>query len=108
MRVVITGGAGFLGSHLTDRFIGEGWDVVVIDNLITGSTDNLTHHLGNPAFRFIRQDVSEYLFVDGPVDWVFHFASPASPDDFKRYPIQVLKVGALGTHKALGLAKAKE
>jgi dTDP-glucose 4,6-dehydratase len=107
MRAVLTGGAGFLGSHLTDRFLKEGWEVVVIDNLITGSTDNLTQHLGNPAFRFVKQDVSEFLFVDGPVDWVFHFASPASPDDFRRYPIQVLKVGALGTHKALGLAKAK-
>jgi dTDP-glucose 4,6-dehydratase len=107
MRAVITGGAGFLGSHLTDRFIGEGWEVVVIDNLITGSTDNLNQHLGDSAFRFIKQDVSEYLYVDGPVDWVFHFASPASPIDFKRFPIQVLKVGALGTHKALGLAKAK-
>lgn len=107
MRAVITGGAGFLGSHLTDRFIREGWEVVVIDNLITGSTDNLVQHLGNQRFRFVQQDVSDYLFVDGPVDWVFHFASPASPDDFRRYPIQVLKVGALGTHKALGLAKAK-
>jgi dTDP-glucose 4,6-dehydratase len=107
MRAVLTGGAWFLGSHLTDRFLKEGWEVVVIDNLITGSTDNLTQHLGNPAFRFVKQDVSEFLFVDGPVDWVFHFASPASPDDFRRYPIQVLKVGALGTHKALGLAKAK-
>lgn len=107
MRAVLTGGAGFLGSHLTDRLTREGWEVVIIDNLITGSTDNIAHHLGNPAVRFIKQDVSEYLFVDGPVDFVFHFASPASPDDFRKYPIQVLKVGALGTHKALGLAKHK-
>ncbi len=78
-----------------------------MDNLITGSTDNLVQHLGNERVRFIKQDVTEYLFVDGPVDFVFHFASPASPVDFKRFPIQVVKVGALGTHKALGLAKAK-
>jgi dTDP-glucose 4,6-dehydratase len=107
MRAVITGGAGFLGSHLVDRCLDEGWEVVVIDNLITGNMDNLAHRLGDPRFRFIKQDVSEFLYVDGPVDFVFHFASPASPIDFKRYPIQVLKVGALGTHKALGLAKAK-
>ncbi|MCX7801312.1 MAG: SDR family oxidoreductase [Fimbriimonadales bacterium] len=107
MRAVITGGAGFLGSHLVDRCLDEGWEVVVIDNLITGNMDNLAHRLGDPRFRFIKQDVSEYLYVDGPVDFVFHFASPASPIDFQRYPIQVLKVGALGTHKALGLAKAK-
>lgn len=107
MRAVITGGAGFLGSHLTDRMMKEGWEVIVIDNLITGRTENLTQHLGNSAFRFIKQDVTEYLFVDGPVDYVVHFASPASPDDFKRFPIPVLKVGALGTHKALGLAKNK-
>ena len=107
MRAVITGGAGFLGSHLTDRFLSEGWKVVVIDNLITGSLENLAQHEGNPSLEFVKQDVSEELHVEGPVDWVFHFASPASPLDFKRYPIQVLKVGALGTHKTLGLAKAK-
>jgi dTDP-glucose 4,6-dehydratase len=107
MRAVVTGGAGFLGSHLVDRLIAEGHSVVVIDNLVTGSTDNIVHHAGNPAMRFIQQDVTEYLFIDGPVDFVFHFASPASPIDFVRMPIPVLKVGALGTHKALGLAKAK-
>jgi dTDP-glucose 4,6-dehydratase len=107
MRAVVTGGAGFLGSHLTDRLIAEGWSVVVIDNLVTGSTDNIAHHAGNPKLRFICQDVTEYLFIDGDVDFVFHFASPASPIDFIRMPIPVLKVGALGTHKALGLAKAK-
>lgn len=107
MRAVVTGGAGFLGSHLVDRMIAEGWSVVVIDNLITGNLENLGNHFGNPAFRFVKQDVTEYLYVDGPVDWVFHFASPASPVDFARYPIPVLKVGALGTHKALGLAKHK-
>lgn len=107
MRAVVTGGAGFLGSHLVDRLVERGWDVVVIDNLITGSTDNLVQHLGNPQVRFIKQDVTEFLYLDGPVDFIFHFASPASPVDFERFPIQVLKVGALGTHKALGLAKAK-
>ena len=107
MRAVVTGGAGFLGSHLTDRLIGEGWSVVVIDNLVTGSTDNIAHHAGSPNLKFICQDVTEYLYIDGEVDFVFHFASPASPIDFVRMPIPVLKVGALGTHKALGLAKAK-
>ncbi|MCC7231127.1 MAG: SDR family oxidoreductase [Fimbriimonadaceae bacterium] len=107
MRAVVTGGAGFLGSHLTDRLLREGWKVVVIDNLVTGSTDNIAHHSGNEKLSFIKQDVTEYLFLEGPVDFVFHFASPASPIDFVRMPIPVLKVGALGTHKALGLAKAK-
>lgn len=107
MRAVVTGGAGFLGSHLTDLIVANGGEVVVIDNLITGNTDNLVQHLGSEKVRFIKQDVSEYLYVDGVVDFVFHFASPASPVDFQRFPIPVLKVGALGTHKALGLAKAK-
>jgi dTDP-glucose 4,6-dehydratase len=107
MRAVVTGGAGFLGSHLTDRLVSEGWEVLIIDNLVTGSTDNIAHHAGSRRVRFIHQDVTEYIFVDGPVDYVFHFASPASPIDFVRMPIPVLKVGALGTHKALGLAKAK-
>lgn len=107
MRAVVTGGAGFLGSHLVDRLILEGWDVVVIDNLITGTTDNIAHHAGNEKLKFIKQDVTEHLFLEGPVDFIFHFASPASPDDFTRFPIPVLKVGALGTHKALGLAKEK-
>lgn len=106
-KAVVTGGAGFLGSHLVDRLIAEGWSVVVIDNLITGALTNLEHLFGRDDFRFIKQDVTEFLFVDGPVHAVFHFASPASPVDFERYPIQVLKVGALGTHKALGLAKEK-
>jgi dTDP-glucose 4,6-dehydratase len=107
MRVVVTGGAGFLGSHLVDRLVERGDSVVVIDNLVTGSTDNIAHHAGNSAVRFIKQDVSEYIYLEGPVDFVFHFASPASPLDFERMPIPVLKVGALGTHKALGLAKSK-
>ncbi len=104
---VVTGGAGFLGSHLTDRLVSEGWNVIVIDSLITGSTDNIAHHAGSGRVKFIKQDVTEFLFIEGPVNFVFHFASPASPVDFVRFPIPVLKVGALGTHKALGLAKAK-
>jgi dTDP-glucose 4,6-dehydratase len=107
MRAVVTGGAGFLGSHLADRLLKEKVEVIAIDNLITGSTDNIAHLVGRPDFRFIHQDVTEYLYIEGPVDYVFHFASPASPVDFERFPIQVMKVGALGTHKALGLAKAK-
>jgi dTDP-glucose 4,6-dehydratase len=107
MRVVVTGGAGFLGSHLTDLLLTKGHEVVIIDNLITGSMKNIAHLAGHPGVRFVKQDVSDYLYVDGPVDFVFHFASPASPVDFERFPIPVLKVGGLGTHKALGLAKAK-
>ncbi len=106
-RVLITGGAGFLGSHLCDRFVKEGYEVVCMDNLITGSTDNIAHLLGNPQFRFVHHDVTNYIFVDGNVDAILHFASPASPIDYLKYPIQTLKVGSLGTHKALGLAKAK-
>jgi len=107
MRAVVTGGAGFLGSHLTELLLSNGHEVVIMDNLITGSVDNIAHLAGDSRIRFIKQDVSEFLFVDGPVDFIFHFASPASPVDFARFPIPVLKVGALGTHKALGLAKAK-
>jgi len=107
MRVVITGAAGFLGSHLVDRFIRDGHSVVGLDNLLTGSLANIAHLAGNERFLFIHHDVTNFIFVDGPVDGVLHFASPASPDDYLRYPIQTLKVGALGTHKALGLAKAK-
>jgi dTDP-glucose 4,6-dehydratase len=106
-RAVVTGGAGFLGSHLCDRLLAEGMEVVVLDNLITGSTDNIAHLMGNPRFRFIKYDVTEYIFLDGPVDYIFHLASPASPVDFPTKPIQILKVNALGTHKALGLARAK-
>ncbi len=105
---VVTGGAGFLGSHLCDRLIAEGHTVVCIDNLITGSTANVAHLAGNPGFKFIQYDVTNYLFVDGAVDYVYHFASPASPIDYLKFPIQTLKVGSLGTHKALGLAKAKD
>src|SRR5271170_520582 len=104
---VVTGGAGFLGSHLSDRLLAEGFRVIAIDNLITGSPDNLAHLAGNSDFRFIRHDVSEFIFVPGKVDFVFHFASPASPIDYLEYPIPTLKVGALGTHNSLGLAKDK-
>jgi dTDP-glucose 4,6-dehydratase len=106
-RVVITGGAGFIGSHLCDRFIAEGDEVICLDNLITGNLDNIAHLFGHPKFKFIKYDVTEFLYVPGEVDFILHFASPASPMDYVKYPIQTLKVGALGTHKALGLAKAK-
>ena len=106
-RVVVTGGAGFLGSHLCDHFLGRGIAVVAIDNLLTGSLDNIAHLSGDPAFSFQRQDVTEYLDVEGPVDAVLHFASPASPIDYALLPIQTIKVGTLGTHRALGLAMAK-
>lgn len=106
-RTLITGGAGFLGSHLCDRFIADGDEVICVDNFITGSPDNVAHLFGHPRFNLIKHDVTEYLYVDGPLDHVLHFASPASPVDYLQYPIQTLKVGALGTHKALGLAKVK-
>lgn len=105
---VVTGGAGFLGSHLVDLLLERGHKVVVLDNLITGNLDNITHHAGDSRFRFIKQDVTEFLFLDGRVDFVWHLASPASPIDYLKFPIQTLKVGALGTHKALGLAKTKK
>ncbi|MBL7959078.1 SDR family oxidoreductase [bacterium] len=106
MRIVVTGGAGFLGSHLCDRLLAEGHEVISIDNLITGSIANI-EHIRNENFSFIFYDVTNYLYVDGQVDFVFHFASPASPIDYLELPIQTLKVGSLGTHKALGLAKHK-
>lgn len=106
-RVLITGGAGFLGSHLCDRFIDEGWSVIAMDNLITGNTDNIGHLFGNESFSFIHHDVTNFIHVEGDLDLVLHFASPASPIDYLEMPIQTLKVGSLGTHKALGLAKAK-
>lgn len=106
-RVLITGGAGFLGSHLSDRFIAEGWEVVAMDNLSTGSIDNIAHLIGNDQFTFIKQDVTEFIHVPGELDLILHFASPASPIDYLEMPIQTLKVGSLGTHKALGLAKEK-
>ncbi len=108
-RTLITGGAGFLGSHLCDRFIAEGHEVLCMDNLITGSTDNIAHlfERDDERFTFIKHDVTNFIHVSGELDYVLHFASPASPADYLRLPIQTLKVGALGTHKALGLAKAK-
>lgn len=106
-RVLITGGAGFLGSHLADRFLAEGWSVIAMDNLITGSMSNIEHLVGRDDFQFMHQDVTEFIHVPGDLDAILHFASPASPIDYLELPIQTLKVGSLGTHKALGLAKAK-
>jgi dTDP-glucose 4,6-dehydratase len=108
LRAVVTGGAGFLGSHLCDLLIEKGWEVLCMDNLVTGSDTNVSHLLSHPRFRFVRQDVTRYIEVPGPVDAVLHFASPASPPDYLKLPIQTLKVGALGTHNALGLALAKK
>jgi len=105
---VITGGAGFLGSHLCDLFLSEGYRVLCLDNLITGSRDNIAHNARNSRFEFIRHDISREILIAGPVDYVLHFASPASPVDYLNYPIQTLKVGALGSHNTLGLAKAKK
>ena len=104
---VVTGGAGFLGSHLCDRLLREGLAVICIDNLLTGSVRNIEHLAGNGAFTFIKQNVADYLYIAGDVHYIFHFASPASPIDYLEYPIPTLKVGALGTHKTLGLAKSK-
>jgi len=106
VRIVITGGAGFIGSHLGDRLLAEGNEVICIDNLSTGSIANIDH-IRSPRFSFIEYDVTNYLFIDGAVDFILHFASPASPIDYLKMPIQTLKVGSLGTHKALGLAKQK-
>lgn len=107
MRIVVTGGAGFLGSHLCDHLLANGHEVICIDNLITGNVANI-EHIRTDKFVFIHYDVTNYLYVDGPVDFVMHFASPASPIDYLELPIQTLKVGSLGTHKALGLAKNKK
>ena len=108
MRAVITGGAGFLGSHLCDRLIEKGWEVLCLDNLVTGAQANVGHLLAHPRFQFMQQDVSRFIEVSGPVDYVLHFASPASPVDYIKFPIQTLKVGSLGTHNSLGLALAKK
>jgi dTDP-glucose 4,6-dehydratase len=107
-RVLITGGAGFLGSHLCDRFIKEGYHVIAMDNLITGSLRNIEHLFKLPQFEFYNHDVSNYVHVEGHIDYILHFASPASPIDYLKIPIQTLKVGSLGTHNLLGLAKAKK
>ena len=105
-RILITGGAGFIGSHLADRFLADGHEVICIDNLVTGDVANIAH-IKDKRFSFIQYDVTNYLYVDGPLDFILHFASPASPIDYLELPIQTLKVGSLGTHKALGLAKNK-
>ena len=106
-RIVVTGGAGFIGSHLCERFLAEGHEVICIDNLVTGNADNIAHLFADARFSFIPQDVTTYLHVKGELDAILHFASPASPADYLELPIQTLKVGSLGTHKALGLAKEK-
>jgi dTDP-glucose 4,6-dehydratase len=108
MRVLITGVAGFLGSHLADRFLAAGHDVVGMDNFVTGSPDNIAHLTGNQRFSFFEHNVTNFIYVEGPLNGVLHFASPASPRDYLELPIQTLKVGSLGTHKALGVAKAKK
>lgn len=105
---VVTGGAGFLGSHLCDRLIEEGMKVVCVDNLLTGSVENISHLFGNDNFTFIKHDVTNYIYIPGRVDYILHFASPASPIDYLKLPIQTLKVGSIGTHKVLGLAKEKK
>ena len=107
MRILITGGAGFLGSHLSDVLLQARHSVICIDNLLTGRVENIAHLLGHERFSFVKYNVCDYVHVDGPLDAVMHFASPASPQDYLEYPIATLKVGALGTHKVLGLAKAK-
>jgi len=106
-RILITGAAGFLGSHLSDRFIKEGYYVIAMDNLITGDLMNIEHLRSNPNFEFIHHDITTYIDIEGSLDYILHFASPASPIDYLKIPIQTLKVGALGTHNCLGLAKAK-
>ena len=108
MRIVITGGAGFIGSHLCDYLIAKDHEIICIDNLLTGKEDNIAHLIGNGKFRFIKHNVSDYIYVDGNVDCVLHFASPASPFDYLEFPIQTLKVGSLGTLNSLGLAKTKK
>jgi len=107
-RVLVTGGAGFIGSHLCERFIAEGNEVICVDNLLTGDRDNIAHLFASPRFTFLEQDITTYIYVSGPLDAILHFASPASPVDYLELPIQTLKVGSLGTHKALGLAREKK
>lgn len=108
MRILVTGGAGFIGSHLCERLLADGHEVLAMDNLLTGTTDNIAHLAGRDDFSFIHHDVTNYIFLQGRLDFVFHLASPASPADYLAYPIQTLKVGSLGTHKTLGLALDKE
>jgi dTDP-glucose 4,6-dehydratase len=106
-RALVTGGAGFLGSHLCDRLLGEGFRVTAMDNLVTGSTENIAHNVTSPDFDFVKYDVTQYLYLEGEVDFIFHLASPASPIDYLQLPIQTLNVGSLGTHMALGLAQSR-
>ena len=108
MRVLITGGAGFLGSHLSDLLLEEGCEIICMDNFLTSRPENIAHLLGHPRFQFVQYDVTNYIHVDGPLDFILHLASPASPADFERLGINILKVGSLGTHKTLGLAVAKQ
>lgn len=108
MKALVTGGMGFLGSHICDRLIAEGIDVICMDNLLTGNEDNIKHLIGNPMFKLIRYDVTNYIYVEGKLDFILHFASPASPKDYLNYPIQTLKVGSLGTLNSIGLAKARK
>jgi dTDP-glucose 4,6-dehydratase len=108
MRILVTGGAGFIGSHLCERLLADGHEVLAMDNLLTGTTDNIAHLAGREDVSFIHHDVTNYIFVHGELDFIFHLASPASPIDYLTYPIQTLKVGSLGTHKTLGLALVKE
>ena len=105
---VVTGGAGFLGSHLCDKLLAEGYKVIAVDNLITGNTNNIAHLIGNENFSFVKHDITNYIYLPGRIDFILHFASPASPIDYLKFPIQTLKVGSLGTHKVLGLAKEKK
>jgi len=105
---VVTGGAGFLGSHLCDKLLTEGFKVICVDNLITGNTNNIAHLISNEDFKFVKHDITNYIYLPGRIDYILHFASPASPIDYLKFPIQTLKVGSLGTHKALGLAKEKK
>ena len=106
-RALVTGGAGFIGSHLSERLLGEGYRVVCVDNLVTGSFENVAHLIGSPSFEYVEHDATEHMDIPGSLDEVYHFASPASPKDFEKIPIEILKVGSLGTHNALGLARAK-
>ena len=106
-RALVTGGAGFIGSHLCERLVADGLEVVCMDNLLTGAIENVEHLLAHERFRFVHQDVTDFIHVSGRLDYILHFASPASPIDYLELPIQTLKVGSLGTHKALGLAREK-